>query len=135
MISAVNTANNFIRRSKQEDIAITPLKLQKLVYFLYKQYLQSTKCKLFSEQFETWKYGPVVPSIYTEFSSYGNDPIKSYAQDSQGNCFVVEEKGSLKKRSTRFGQHIKITLPQHCLSLLIKLTLLGVKQNLTKDNI
>jgi len=59
--------------------------------------LQKTGDKLFSEQFETWKYGPVVPSIYTEFSTYGDDPIKSFAQDSQGNCYVVTEEGSFKE--------------------------------------
>jgi len=97
LISAVTVANNFIRKGKEENISITPLKLQKLVYFLYKRYLQKTGDKLFSEQFETWKYGPVVPSIYTEFSTYGDDPIKSFAQDSQGNCYVVTEEGSFKE--------------------------------------
>ena len=97
MISAVTVANNFIRKGKEESIAITPLKLQKLVYFLYKEYLKKTGEKLFSEQFETWKYGPVLPSIYTEFSTYGDDAIKSFAQDSQGNSYVVEEKGQFKE--------------------------------------
>ena len=96
LISAVTVANNFIRRAKEEHHAITPLKLQKLVYFLYKSYLQKTNDKLFSEQFETWTYGPVVPSIYTEFNSYKNHPIETYAQDSQGNCYAVEETGIFK---------------------------------------
>lgn len=96
MISAVAVANNFIRKGKEENVDITPLKLQKLVYFLYKQYLQKTGDKLFSELFETWKYGPVIPSIYTEFSSYGDEPIQTFAQDSQGNSYVVEEKGEFK---------------------------------------
>ncbi len=96
MISAVIVANNFIRKGKEENVPITPLKLQKLVYFLYKQYLQKTGERLFSEQFETWKHGPVIPNIYTEFSSYGDNPIETYAQDSQGNCYVVEEKGEFK---------------------------------------
>ena len=59
--------------------------------------MQKTNEKLFSEQFETWKYGPVLPSIYTEFSAYGDDAIKSFAQDSQGNSYVVEEKGQFKE--------------------------------------
>ena len=93
VISPVYVANNFIQRGKQEGIDITPLKLQKLVYFLYKKYLQLTGEQLFSERFETWKYGPVVPSIYAEFGTYGDNSIKSFAQDSQGNSFVVVEKG------------------------------------------
>ncbi len=96
LISPVATANNFIRKSNEEDIPITPLKMQKLVYFLYKNYLQTTDEKLFSERFETWKYGPVVPSIYAEFSSYKHNPIKNYGQDSQGKCYAVKEVGIFK---------------------------------------
>ena len=30
---------------------------------------------LFSETFQAWVYGPVVPSVYYEFSSLGGSPI------------------------------------------------------------
>lgn len=93
MISPTYVANNFLRKGYHENIEITPLKLQKLVYFLYREYLKRTNELLFSERFETWKWGPVVPSIYTEFSSYGSNPIKTYARDSQNNCYFVKENG------------------------------------------
>ena len=85
MITAVYVANNFLRRGKADEIEITPLKLQKLIYFLYKDYLKRTNDMLFSEPFETWTLGPVVPSVYAEFSSYGKNAIQTYAKDSQGN--------------------------------------------------
>ena len=66
------------------------------MYFLYKEFLKRTGDVLFSEQYETWKYGPVIPSIYTEFSSYKQSPIQTYAQDSQGFSYVVEESGVFK---------------------------------------
>ncbi len=97
LISAVYVANNFIRKGNEEGIAITPLKLQKLVYFLFKRYLQQTGEILFSEPFETWKYGPVVPSIYSEFIAYGDNPIKTYALDSCGDGYIVREEGEFKK--------------------------------------
>ncbi len=97
LITPTVVANNFIKKAQSEDIDVTPLKLQKLVYFLYKSYLKKTGRPLFSERFETWTYGPVVPSIYSEFSSYGNSPIKTYAQDSQGNTYMVEEKGTFSE--------------------------------------
>ena len=93
MVAPVYVANNFLRRGKDEGIEITPLKLQKLVYFLYKEYLKQTGEPLFSEQFETWKYGPVVPSIYTEFNSCGSCAIKGFAIDSQGKSYIVRETG------------------------------------------
>ena len=97
MIAPVYVANNFLVRGRDESIEITPLKLQKLVYFLFKYYLKITGNPLFSEKFETWKYGPVVPSIYAEFSSYGSAPIKSFAVDSQDKCYIVRESGVFKE--------------------------------------
>lgn len=97
MIAPVFVANNFLKRGQAESIDITPLKLQKLVYFLYKDYLKRTNQLLFSEKFETWKKGPVVPSIYAEFSSYGKRPIQTYATDSRGKCYIVTESGVFKE--------------------------------------
>lgn len=97
MIAPVYVANNFLVRGKDDCVEITPLKLQKLVYFLFKDYLKRTGNPLFSEQFETWKYGPVIPSIYAEFNSYGSDPIKSFAVDSQNICYIVRESGVFKE--------------------------------------
>ena len=96
LISPVYVANNFIRKGKVEDIEITPLKVQKLVYFLYREYLKETNELLFSEQFEVWSKGPVIPSIYVEFRTYGNKPIKKYATDSEGVCTIVAEKDVFK---------------------------------------
>lgn len=97
MITAVTVANNFIQKGKKDKIDITPLKLQKLVYFLYKEYLKNTGKQLFSERFETWKYGPVIPSIYSEFNSYGDLPIKTFSQDSKGISYIVTETGKFKE--------------------------------------
>lgn len=97
LISPAHVANNFIKRGLDEDIDITPLKLQKLVYFLFVDYLKKTGDKLFNERFETWSKGPVIPSLYTEFSSYGWKPIKTFAEDSQGKSYAVVETGAFKE--------------------------------------
>ena len=114
MITPVFVANNFIKRGRAENVGITPLKLQKLVYFLYREYLKRTSEPLFSERFETWKFGPVVPSIYAEFSSYGSKEIKSYATDSKGKCFAVTEVGIFKESIDKvwgiYGRHSGETL-------------------------
>lgn len=94
LISPVHVANNILKRGYDEKVEITPLKLQKLVYFVYKDYLKKTGYPLFTEPFETWTYGPVIPSIYAEFSSYGKKPIKTFAKDSRGKSFIVTESGA-----------------------------------------
>ena len=42
MITALNIANNFLERAFAENIPISPMKMQKLIYILYKEYLNPT---------------------------------------------------------------------------------------------
>ena len=63
--------NNF---SASSTDAITPLKLQKLLYFLHAWGLVSDN--LIAEQiFYKWKFGPVNKDIYAEFKVYGSGKI------------------------------------------------------------
>ncbi|GDX36313.1 hypothetical protein LBMAG18_08240 [Alphaproteobacteria bacterium] len=79
-ILPVHIANYFLWRAKKEGVKdITPLKLVKLVYFTYAWYYAVYNQKLFAEKIEAWQYGPVVPSIYHEFKSFGNNTIDRYA--------------------------------------------------------
>ena len=49
--------------------------INKLVYFTYGFALASLNRKLFTEEIEAWKYGPVVPSLYHEFKHFEENPI------------------------------------------------------------
>ena len=78
--SAKAVANKFIDIAKEKGSPITPLKLQKLVYFAHGWYLSLTNGQpLIDEKIEAWRYGPVVPSLYHEFKSHGNRAIEMYA--------------------------------------------------------
>jgi len=96
MVTALNVANNILGRAFNEGIHITPMKLQKLIYFTYKKYLQdSGGTPLFAERFEAWRYGPVVPSVYNEFSHYSDKPIKRHHLGRDGKPWSVDESSSL----------------------------------------
>ena len=75
---AVNIANFFIKKSKEEDVPITPLKLIKLVYMGYGWVAAVLGEELFEEPIEAWKHGPVISSIYHEFKHFGKQPIDEY---------------------------------------------------------
>ncbi|MEH2948995.1 type II toxin-antitoxin system antitoxin SocA domain-containing protein [Lachnospiraceae bacterium 56-18] len=94
MVSALNVANNILERGFSDGIDITPMKLQKLTYLVYKKYYQDTDRILFSENFEVWKYGPVIRSIYDEFKDYKGNAIKTYCEEADGSILIVNEKTS-----------------------------------------
>jgi uncharacterized phage-associated protein len=85
--NAGSVANYYLRKAKHEGIesSMTQMKLLKLVYFAHGFYAGITGDKLVSEPFQAWKYGPVVPELYSEFSNFGTKPInrpsREYDQD------------------------------------------------------
>jgi len=68
-----------LKRSFNEHQPITPMKLQKLIYFLYALYLYKYESFLFSERFEVWRYGPVISEIFQYFKQYEANAIDEYA--------------------------------------------------------
>lgn len=54
---------------------LTNLKLQKLLYYQQGFHLAFFGTPLFSDTVEAWMYGPVVPSVYENYSSYGSSSL------------------------------------------------------------
>lgn len=54
---------------------ITNMKLQKMLYYMQGFHLACFNLPLFEDDIEAWMYGPVVPSIYEEYKSYGSSGI------------------------------------------------------------
>lgn len=54
---------------------LTNLKLQKLLYYQQGFHLAFFGTPLFDDTVEAWMYGPVVPSVYEKFSSYGSSSL------------------------------------------------------------
>lgn len=90
MYQLAHVANTILYRAKKEGIAISPMKLQKLIYFTYADYLHYHKACLFAERFEAWKYGPVLDDVYQAFKEYGSNPIRSYMPDATGLRKVID---------------------------------------------
>jgi len=76
MTTALAVANEFIRLSVQKQQTISNMKLQKLVYFAQGFYAAlNDGTALFEDNFEAWKYGPVIPELYHMFKVYFAGPI------------------------------------------------------------
>jgi hypothetical protein len=92
MISLQALCNTLLKRSFDENISISPMKLQKLLYFIYRDYYQETGKPLFAEDFEAWQYGPVLRSVYDEFKTYGASRIDSFSKTANGDVYVINER-------------------------------------------
>ena len=70
---ALNISYYLINLSGKKGIS--NLKLQNMLYFIQKEYLNKFGEPAFLEEIEAWKFGPAVPSIYYQFAGYGSLPI------------------------------------------------------------
>jgi uncharacterized phage-associated protein len=73
------------------------MKIQKMLYFLYRDYLQETNIALFSERFSTWKYGPVLESVYHTYKKFGAGAITEYGGGIPSYLIREEDDNILKK--------------------------------------
>jgi uncharacterized phage-associated protein len=52
--------------------SLTPMKLQKLCYYVQAIYMATHNGEpLFEEDFQAWTYGPVITALYQEYKDYG----------------------------------------------------------------
>lgn len=69
--TSVSLAHYVVNKCTLDDYPVSNLQLQKILYFLQSVYCMLKGKLLFAEEFEAWPYGPVLPAIYREYSSFG----------------------------------------------------------------
>ena len=104
MYMAVQLARYIVSKCIQDGCPISNLQLQKILYYVQKEFLKSGK-PAFSDDLEAWQFGPVVPSVYYRFCGFGAMPITCFGNneslieidpaDRAVIDSVVEEKRSL----------------------------------------
>ncbi|SDJ95760.1 Uncharacterized phage-associated protein [Pedobacter sp. ok626] len=75
MESALGIASHFIEKSFQEDIRLTNMQLQKMVYIANGFYLALKEKPLVNENVEAWSYGPVIRPLYDSLRVFGSGRI------------------------------------------------------------
>lgn len=107
-VEVIGSLDKFIKLIKQDrklegiDIAkyilsktkCTQLKLQKLVYLCFADYLCDTGKELFIDPIYAFKYGPVVDTVYEKYKQYGYKPI----EDETGNIDTLVSEMPAKSR-------------------------------------
>lgn len=72
---STSVAAYFLRLGEREEVHISHMKLQKLIYFAHGWCLAISSKHLIEENIEAWKFGPVIGSVYQTFRSFGSAPI------------------------------------------------------------
>ena len=83
----------------------THLKLEKLVYLCYADFLCAEKEKLFEDKIFAYRYGPVVKSVYDYYKSYAGDLITEKEMPKSDSFLSIRSRilfsaGGLKKLSS-----------------------------------
>ena len=73
-MSAIVAASTLAELSKW---TLSNLQLQKLLYIAQMFHLGETGHPIFADDFEAWKLGPVVPSVYRHAKMFGSKPVTS----------------------------------------------------------
>lgn len=91
MNSVLDIANYIIGNYDAKKHQITPMKLQKLVYYTHVWSLVANAPLIKSSQFTKWKHGPVNEALYQAYKSFGSQPIEN-APTKQHKTLTGQEK-------------------------------------------
>ncbi|RWI92123.1 type II toxin-antitoxin system antitoxin SocA domain-containing protein [Mesorhizobium sp.] len=80
MFDARQIANEILHRAWAEELELTQIDLQKILYFLHGHHLLEHGQPLIKSEFEAWDFGPVQRSVYDAFKEFGDRPITERAQ-------------------------------------------------------
>jgi uncharacterized phage-associated protein len=75
MYSALTIAKYIIDKCTEENSPISNLQLQKILYYIQREFLQQGE-RAFPEEIEAWQFGPVVPEVYRRYCGFGGSPIR-----------------------------------------------------------
>jgi uncharacterized phage-associated protein len=104
MASAFDVASYFITQANAEDdVTLSNLKLQKLLYYAQGFHLALFDCPLFDETISAWTHGPVCPAVYHDYKIYGRSHIPK-SEHGDANGFSDDQRELLDEICGVFGQ-------------------------------
>jgi uncharacterized phage-associated protein len=72
-------ANFVLEVASEEEVPVTNLAINKIVYFLYVDYLLTFNKRLTEAKIEAWEHGPVFRELYSSFKAFRDNPIELFA--------------------------------------------------------
>ena len=88
----------------RSDIDTTPMHVIKLVYLCHGWMLGIHDRRLIWEPAQAWRFGPVVPSVYHLYKSFGGDPIETASIDG-ADAFDPEQNKLMEEVVRAYGDY------------------------------
>lgn len=70
---------------------LSPLKLQKLLFYSQAWYAANKDERLFEDDILAWKHGPVIEDVYHEYKEYGSQDLKQIKVDAKRNASLAKD--------------------------------------------
>lgn len=125
MYNVLTIARFIINYCNENDIVISNLKLQKLLYFIQAYFLITFDKTCFRENIEAWDFGPVIPEAYHEFKQYGSGNIPKitrYIVDSSDDCYYEEYNSTISNNDQKAIEEVIEEFKEYTATDLVKLT-------------
>jgi uncharacterized phage-associated protein len=95
MYKAINLSKYIVSKCIKDNIPISNLQLQKILFYIQKSFLKKRGEVAFGDVIEAWQFGPVVPNVYYYYCGFGAMPISysydSYYLESEEDLNIVNE--------------------------------------------
>lgn len=95
-ITALQLTSEIVRLEKLNNRAKTHLQLQKLAYFCHGWFLAIHEVPLVNEEFEAWRFGPVLPSAYYTLKIFSSNVIPA------DHPFIKDSAPKFRKSDNKF---------------------------------
>ena len=105
-MKAMDLAYYIIKVASDMGKPVSNLKLLKILYFIHRDFSTEDKMLINDERFVAWPYGPVIPSVYFEFSINAARPIMppaDYDEASVDFCHAKDKKDQIKEKIQHYA--------------------------------
>ena len=91
MYPVLELAKYIVSKCIGDKCQISNLQLQKILYYIQREFLQKVGRPAFTESIEAWPFGPVVPEVYYYFCGAGAMPISLCPEPTKEILSMPEE--------------------------------------------
>lgn len=111
--SALQVANRILALGRDKELSFTQMQLLKLVYIAHGWMLGAYDEPLINDEIQAWKYGPVIPDLYSKIKIFGASEITVQSlTNGQNDIFTEDEIDTLTFTLEAYGDFSAAKLSQ-----------------------